>query len=261
MNPILQELQNKQWVWTGANAKHTTPHQKLSTGFANLDAQLAGGFPRAGMIHINSILGCGEIRLMLSLFARHSQQQKLYVFIDAPFNVNAEFLAAHNIPLSQVIVIETTTHNHAIHVHAQPKGKINNTDALWSAEQCLKSGACEAVFIWQHKLSHNHIKKLELAAQHGASYCVWLQCHNGQAIGNTPTQHGNLPLSLSLSLNREKHDIHITINKQKVGWAHKSIRIPLPFKSQMNKRLGQYHSALNTHNVVAIHANNTLPLR
>lgn len=248
MNPILHELQNKQWVWTAAHAKEHSPTKPISTGFDALDQVLSGGFPRAGMIHIASYLGCGELRLMLSVLQQNQQQNsavdenKLLIFINPPFELNAEFLVAHNIALSQLVVIHS-----------------DNNNALWSAEQSLKSGACSAVFMWQNQLKNTHIKKLELAALQGNSYCIWLDSFlHKQAM----SQHQNLPLSLSLSISRKNDDLSIKVNKQKVGWAQKSVTIPLPFVSQTHRsRLKNLSKQKIASNVVAINAKPSLMRR
>ena len=247
MNPILHELQNKQWVWTAAHAKEHSPSKLLTTGFDALDQVLSGGFPRAGMIHIASYLGCGELRLMLAVLQQNQHhkrtvdENKLLIFINPPFELNAEFLVAHNISLSQLVVI---------HTHS------DSNSALWSAEQSLKSGACSAVFMWQKQLKNTHIKKLELAALQGNSYCIWLDSYlHKQAI----SQHQNLPLSLSLSISRKNDDLAIRVNKQKVGWAQKSVTIPLPFVSQTYRaRLKNLASQSMASNVVAINAKPSL---
>lgn len=226
MNPILHDLHNKQWVWTAANAKQNRCLPTLGTGFENFDKVLSGGFPRAGLIHVDSPLGCGELRLMLSVLSpgadllselertqKAQANNKLQVFINPPFELNAEFLLAHNLRLEQLIVVQAKSLE----------------EALWSAEQCAKSGACHGVFLWQPKLQHKHIRKLELAAQQGGSYCIWLQNQN--------THEANLPLSLSLSLRREGEKMLITVNKQKVGWAQKAVKVPLPFTRLTNRSL------------------------
>mgnify|MGYP000465822944 CR=1 FL=1 len=144
MNPILHDLQNKRWIWTASNAKKNVNEAALATGFESLDKVLSGGFPRAGMIHLQSPLGCGELRFMLSVLSglphqnSTTNEHKLCMFIDPPFALNAEFLLDQKISLSQIIVVRTTHHK----------------DALWSAEQCAKSGACHAVFMWQQQLKH-----------------------------------------------------------------------------------------------------------
>lgn len=252
MNPILHELQNKQWVWTAAHTKQSVQNEKLLTGFEDLDKVLSGGFPRAGMIHIDSYLGCGEVRLMLSVLQQtiakgtrsEPSENKLFAFINPPFDLNAEFLLAHNISLAQLVVIQA---------------KNNATDALWSAEQCVKSGACHAVFIWQAELNHTHIKKLEVAALQGNSYCVWLDSLQQKQQGKEARQ--NLPLSLSLSVSRINEHLSIKVNKQKVGWAQQSVSIPLPFVGQTNRAFKQaIRNRANRNkasNVVAINAKHT----
>jgi cell division inhibitor SulA len=242
MNPILHDLQNKRWIWTAANAKQHTSSAKLTSGFEGLDKVLSGGFPRAGMIHLQSPLGCGEMRLMLSVLQNQhevSQEHKLYMFIDPPFELNAEFLLAQKIPLTQLVIVRTT----------------QQQDALWSAEQSAKSGACHAVFMWQQHLKHIQVRKLEHAAQQGNSYCIWLHSHMnyGQAV-----EQSNLPLSLSLSISREADTLGIKINKQKIGWAQNTVKIPFPFNSLTNRSLKQQFkqaSVNDTNKVVPIHAN------
>ena len=253
MNPILHDLQNKQWLWSGAQAKQSTSQVKLQTGYENLDSVLSGGFPQAGMLHIESALGCGEMRLMLSILQKAGgaannkasspsdfthTKRKLYVFINPPYELNAEFLLSQNIDLSQLVLINANK---------------TQTDALWSAEQCLKSGACYAVFVWQSQLKHSQIRKLELAAQQGASYCIWLDAINSHQ--QAAPKH-NLPLSLSLSISRENEILCVKINKQKRGWAQKSVKVPLPFSTKTNVALkNRLHQGLANKNVVSIHAN------
>jgi cell division inhibitor SulA len=160
MNPILRELENKQWIWTAAKAKQASnENTRLKTGYDTLDKALSGGIPNAGLIHISSDLGCGELRLMLDVLQRHSKttSDRLWVFIAPPFQLNAEFLLNENIPLEQLVLIHPDS----------------NDELLWSVEQCAKSGVCEGVFFWQKNIQHTQIRKLELAALHGAGICVW----------------------------------------------------------------------------------------
>lgn len=246
MNPILHDLQNKQWIWTATNASHQMANTKLKTGYESLDKVLSNGFPIAGMIHIESPLGCGEMRLILSVLKQQDEQNnsaKLYIFINPPFTLNAEFLLAQNISLSELIVVHTN----------------NIDDALWSAEQSAKSGACYAVFMWQQTLTHIQVRKLEHASQQGNCYCIWLHNHTnsdqqtGHACENTNVQ-SNLPLSLSLSISRQADTLSIKVNKQKVGWAQNAVKISLPFTTAINRSRQQTRVNDNS-KVVAIHAN------
>lgn len=245
MNPILRNLQNKQWVWTAANTKEQAPSNKLRTGFSSLDKVLSGGFPRVGMIHLHSLLGCGEMRLILSILrsqedALAERKHKLFVFINPPFSLNAEFLLAENIALEQLILL-------------RPKSP---QDALWSAEQCAKSGACHSIFIWQKNLKYVQIRKLEHASIQGDCHCIWMdstqvnQASHKSEKGEKSEVNArqNLPLSLSLTLSREDDELNIKVNKQKTGWAQNSIKIPLPFRTRNSKHLknrGLHTSSLN----------------
>jgi len=254
MNPILHDLQNKRWIWTATNAKQQAAKTLLETGFESLDNVLTGGFPRAGMIHLNSLLGCGEIRFILSVLQHQhtvSIEHKLNIFINPPFDLNAEFLLAQKVALKQLIVVRTTQQN----------------DALWSAEQCAKSGACRAIFLWQRKLKHTQVRKIEHAALQGDCYCIWLDSYIPYGQQNLPNSvksdlprdlPRNLPLSLSLSISRQADTLTIKVNKQKVGWAQKAVKVPLPFSSRTNSSFKHHldQALINDVNkVVSIHAN------
>nr|WP_136252803.1 recombinase A [Ningiella ruwaisensis] len=249
MNPILHELQNKQWVWTAAQSRcSSADSSRVKTGFKHLDKALSGGFPAAGMVHIHSHLGCGELRLMLAALQAQTMRQikenetqtaseknaasndKLWVFIAPPFVINAEFLLAHNINLNQVILIQPDTYE----------------EVLWSAEQCAKSGACASVFIWQNTLKHQQVRRLELASLQGQCHCFWFD--------NSQQQKSNLPLSLSLSLTREDSDIlQVKINKQKVGWAKAPVKVKVPFVCRTGKLFTQKQTPLAGKNIVHLH--------
>ncbi|MBT1451916.1 translesion DNA synthesis-associated protein ImuA [Glaciecola sp. XM2] len=234
MNPILHELKAKQWIWNASNSQGKGHSKRLTTGYEALDSVLSGGFPSAGMIHINSYLGCGELRLILSILRQMPQHEvaqannKLRVFIAPPFQLNAEFLLDEKIALEHLLVIKPATQE----------------EALWSAEQCAKSGVCEAVFLWQNQLKHTQIRKLELAALHGQCHCFWFD-NNRQCMSN-------LPLTLSLLLSRENEQMQIKVNKQKVGWAKPAINIKLPFKSRTQLRFKEARKAVN--NIVQLRA-------
>ena len=43
-------------------------------------------------------------------------------------------------------------------------------EALWAAEQCLKSGACSAVLFWCQSLEVHQVRRFQVAAEAGS--CV-----------------------------------------------------------------------------------------
>jgi cell division inhibitor SulA len=230
MKSLLHDLQKKQLVWTAANLDQHK--ERVATGYKQLDEALNGGFPQSGLIHITSVMGCGELRLVIPAIVSRQQEKRLYAFIAPPHLLNAEFLIAEGIALEQVLFIQANT----------PE------QALWSAEQCAKSGACSAVFIWQAKLQQVQAKKLELAALKGDCLSFF--------FSDAKQQTENLPVSLSLSIQRHNSQVEICVNKQKVGWPIPPFSVKVPFKAKLGSPMRYRSKPKSSHNVVAFNANN-----
>lgn len=230
MKSLLHDLQKKQLVWTAANLDQHK--ERVATGYKQLDEALNGGFPQSGLIHITSVMGCGELRLVIPAIVSRQQEKRLYAFIAPPHLLNAEFLIAEGIALEQVLFIQANT----------PE------QALWSAEQCAKSGACSAVFIWQAKLQQVQAKKLELAALKGDCLSFF--------FSDAKQQTENLPVSLSLSIQRHNSQVEICVNKQKVGWPIPPFSVKVPFKAKLGSPMRYRSKPKPSHNVVAFNANN-----
>ena len=193
MNSILDYLRNKRLIWQ-ATQQDSLPCLS-STGFNELDAELDGGFPAQGVVDIHSPIGIGELRLLLpNLQARQQQSDRLLVFIAPPMQINAELLAECGFRLDQVLVIEPQSIQHA----------------LWSAEQCLKSGCCHSVLLWQHNLEVHQVKRLTLAAEQGQALHVVL--HHKKRTGVS------LPVSLAMRLGAHPQGLLVEVTKRKGGW-------------------------------------------
>jgi hypothetical protein len=193
MNTILNYLKSKQLVWHGNRVKSALP--VASSGFSELDLALGGGFPEQGVVDIHSPVGIGELRLLLPcLQARQQNSQKLLAFIAAPMQLNSEMLAEYGLPLSQILLIQPDTIQ----------------QALWSAEQCLKSGCCQAVLLWHQNLEMHQAKRLQLAAEQGQALQILLR---SQADTNL-----SLPLTLALTLGAHPAGLNVQITKRKGGW-------------------------------------------
>lgn len=192
MNPTLETLINKRAIWQG---KYTPkPENTARSGYPELDEQLGGGIPQQGVIDLQSDIGIGELRLLLPyLRDRHQQQQRLLVYIAPPIVINSEMLAAYGVELSRLLIIE-------------PK---NEQEALWAAEQCLKSGCCHSVLLWQAQLQVHQVKRLQLASQQGAALQVMFRPVQSMAMG--------LPTTLSLQLSPDHAGIKVTIRRRKGG--------------------------------------------
>jgi len=192
MNPTLETLINKRALWQG---KYTPkPDSTARSGYPELDEQLGGGIPQQGVIDLQSDIGIGELRLLLPcLRDRHQQQQRLLVYIAPPMMINSEMLAAYGMDLSRILIIE-------------PK---NEQEALWAAEQCLKSGCCHSVLLWHAELQVHQVKRFQLASQQGAALQVMFR----------PAQQVvmSLPTTLSLQLSASHSGVDVVIRRRKGG--------------------------------------------
>ena len=193
----LNEYQNKGLVWYGC--KNNDHIAKAKTHYDELDSRLHGGFPTSGIIEVKSMLGIGELRLILPFLAdQQGNQNAECVFIAPPIQLNAEFLIANGLELSQTLIIPA----------------YDPVEALWAAEQCLNSGCCSTVVLWQAELSIKQVRRLMLACEQGASSLILIRNSQAKSKG---TRVLSLPSALSLSLHAHPMGIKVKIDKQKGG--------------------------------------------
>lgn len=204
MHELISELQSKQLIWKGARAKSFS--ECHSTGFAELDRRLGGGFPTSGVIDIQSPLGIGELRLLMP-YAQAQTTERLLVFINPPGYLCAEYLYAQGIDPAKILLIYPESGKHA----------------LWAAEQCLKSGACCGVCLWQDGLEIHQAKRLQVASEVG--HC--LQFLFKPVLSGTTSQVFSLPVSLSLNLTPHETGLSISITKRKGGFVRNSFVIDM----------------------------------
>lgn len=200
MNNILSYLKNKHLIWQGKAINE--PDSGSLSGYPELDAGLEGGLPTQGVIDIHSDIGIGELRLFLPyILQRQARQQHLLVIIAPPLQINGEMLAELGIDLNQVLVIRPG----------------DQQQALWAAEQCLKSDCCHTVLSWLQNLEIHQVKRLQLAAK---------QSHAVQVIfRQQQTQGLSLPVTLSMSLQPQAQGLRIKVNKRIGSWRHQDIQL------------------------------------
>lgn len=191
MSALLEQLARRQLVWHGTQQQ--AAYAVVPSGYAELDKQLSGGFPASGMIDIQSPFGIGELRLLLPYLQRQQQSQRLLVLITPPAQLCADMLCSAGIELSQVVVV-------------QPNSAIL---ALWAAEQCLQSGCCYTVLLWQNQLKLHQARRLQLAAEQNDS-ALFLLRQKAQQLA--------LPVNLSLQLQAHRQGVQVRVHKRKGGW-------------------------------------------
>ncbi|SEH80149.1 Uncharacterized conserved protein [Rheinheimera pacifica] len=191
MSALLEQLARRQLVWQG-NSQHTA-YQAVSSGYAELDQQLAGGFPASGLIDIQTGPGIGELRLLLPYLQQQQSSGRLLVLISPPAQPCADMLCAAGIVLSQLVIVTPKT----------------SKDALWAAEQCLQSGCCASVLLWQVPLKLAQARRLQLAAEQGAASVILLR---------RPMDGLSLPVNLSIKLQPHRQGVLLSVQKRKGGW-------------------------------------------
>lgn len=152
----LQRLLDTRRVWRGHGGAPSA-RRGLATGCAALDAGLPDGWPDAGLTEIlappREALG---LRLLLPALARLSRAGRWVMWIDPPFAPHAPALAGAGLDLARLLFVHPRS----------------GTDRLWAVEQALRSGACGAVLAWLDRARPAALRRLQLAAEAGATWGV-----------------------------------------------------------------------------------------
>ena len=139
----------------------------LDTGYAVLSQQLpGGGWPLGVMTEL--LLpqhGAGELRLLRP--ALEQLAPRPVVLVQPPHEPQA--LAAQGIDPARLLWIRG-----ANQTDARSRGR-QSSEALWAAEQVLRSGCCGALLLWQNHVRGETLRRLHLAAQSGNTLFVMMR--------------------------------------------------------------------------------------
>jgi protein ImuA len=173
----IAELAQLPGVWRGGELEHVV-HPAVATGHAALDRELPGGGWPTGTLSevLHDGVGIGEVAFLASALARASEGDRLIAWINAPHLPYAPALAQAGIPLERCLVVRPA----------------NREDAMWAAEQAMKSGACGAVLLWfglrQAQAERNDyasMRRLQMAAEAGRAMAVCFRSTQAEAL-STP---------------------------------------------------------------------------
>ena len=150
MNVVnLEVLKRNGALWQGRR-NPLAPERALGTGWPVLDEMLGGGWPRAALTEILGEAHQG-LPLLLPLLARLSQGPRWLVWVSPPYLPYAPALAARGICLERLLLVRD----------------VASAQALWAAEQALRSGVCATVLMWPGQLTGAQLRRLQLAAEQG----------------------------------------------------------------------------------------------
>jgi protein ImuA len=137
-------------LWRASQLAHATT-RCVDTGHPVLSAQLpGGGWPTGTLVDLLlQQAGIGELRLLrpaLQLVAK-----RRIVLLQPPHAPQALALAALGLAPAHLLWLRSA----------------RSADALWAAEQVLRSGSCGALLMWQQHARGETLRRLHLAAQAG----------------------------------------------------------------------------------------------
>lgn len=146
----LERLLDNRQLWRGQDTTRAPSGQ--TTGHAALDALLpGGGWPDSALSELLvAAPGIGELRLLWPTLARLTQAGERVVLVAPPHLPYPQAWLAAQVDLRQLSIV-------------QARGR----DALWAAEQCLRSGSCGAVLCWPQQADDRALRRLQVAAETG----------------------------------------------------------------------------------------------
>src|SRR5262245_2832142 len=150
----LQDILQQHSVWRGA--AFARPAEVVATGCDALDRELpGGGWPGAALTEIlGEQKGIGELQLLLPALARLTQAGKRVAWLAPPHLPYAPALAAAGVDLAHLAGVRAP----------------GRRDALWAAEQVLRSGTCRVLLAWFHRATYPELQRLAAAAESGAAF-------------------------------------------------------------------------------------------
>ncbi|MDQ3206874.1 MAG: translesion DNA synthesis-associated protein ImuA, partial [Pseudomonadota bacterium] len=143
----LDSLLETRRVWRGQPSARAP--SKQPTGFAALDEALPDhGWPEAALTELLLPAdGVGELRLLWPTLARLSQGDGMIALVAPPYLPFAAAWAQAGLRMDRLQVI-----------------RADARDALWAAEQCLRSAVCGAVLCWPQQANDRALRRLQVAA-------------------------------------------------------------------------------------------------
>jgi hypothetical protein len=192
MKASVAELAQLPGVWRGGELEHAL-RPVVATGHAELDRELpGGGWPTGTLTEVlHDTVGIGEVSFLAAALARASADDRLIAWIDPPHLPYAPALAQSGIALERCLVVRPA----------------HRDDALWAAEQALRSGACGAVLFWLAHDEYAWLRRLQMAAEAGRVMAVLFR--------STAAERLSTPAHLRVALAREAGALRIRIPKRR----------------------------------------------
>jgi hypothetical protein len=199
----LEHILERHPVWRGGPLASSAP--VTPTGFDALDRELPGsGWPAGALTELlTGHAGIGELQLLLPALARLSWAGKRIVWLAPPYLPYAPALAAAGIDLARLALVRAS----------------GSGDALWAAEQVLRSASCHALVAWLPRARYGELRRLAVAAEGSRA---WV------ALFRPPeAAHGASPAALRLFLEPSSNEVSVRILKRRGAPAAAPLVLPV----------------------------------
>jgi cell division inhibitor SulA/protein ImuA len=180
-------------VWRAGQVDQAAP-AGIASGHARLDLELpGGGWPRAGLVEVlHDGAGLGEVSLLLPALKAVAQEGRAIAWIHPPHLPYAPALALAGVPLEACLVVRPASAE----------------DALWSADQALRSGACGAALFWlPGRTDYAWLRRLQVAAEAGRTLAVLFRPTSAAANAT--------PAHLRVAVSRREGLLQVSLPKRR----------------------------------------------
>jgi hypothetical protein len=181
----IAEILQRHPVWRGRPLAGAVP--AIATGYGSLDAELPGGGWPAGALTelLGRREGVGELQLVLPALAALTTAGKRVVWLAPPHLPYAPALAAAGVDLTNLAVVRAP----------------GQRDALWAAEQALRSSSCHALLAWFRAVRYPELRRLAVAAEASRALVVLFRPpHAEQESSPAPLRIALEPSDAALAL-------------------------------------------------------------
>lgn len=184
---------NDLWLGDAAPADAEASAPAASTGFPLLDAELpGGGWPAGALVEaLSRTEGIGELQIVLPALASLTAAGRRIAWLAPPHLPYAPALRAAGVRLEFLTVVRAP----------------GRRDALWAAEQALRSGAFHALLLWLPQASYPELRRLAVAAQSGPGFAL--------AFRPPEAAHEASPAPLRLALAAGEGGLQLRILKRR----------------------------------------------
>lgn len=203
MKAGVAELSRIPGVWRGGELEQAI-HAVLPTGHAALDRELPGGGWPSGTLSevLHDGEGIGEMGFLSGALARAAAAGRMVAWVNPPHLPYAPALAQAGLALERCLVVRPA----------------HREDALWAAEQALRSGACGAVLFWLGALhgargrrpggeEYAWLRRLQMAAESGRAMAVFFRPGAAERLST--------PAHLRVVLSRDGGALKLRIPKRR----------------------------------------------